>query len=96
MSPFVCNNDWFNGLDDATKQLVMDAVTLVTDHINESYINQEEEFLQKLEAEGMIVNDIAPEAKAEFVEAVQPLYDEYRQVWDPALFEIVDAILAQQ
>ncbi|MDD4572516.1 MAG: C4-dicarboxylate ABC transporter, partial [Clostridia bacterium] len=51
-------------------------------------ISETEDYIQKLTDAGMEVNEITPENHQKFVEAVQPLHEEYAAIFGQELFDL--------
>jgi C4-dicarboxylate-binding protein DctP len=73
----LANNDFYKSLPEDLQQLVMEASEEFRDEQRELAQQQDVEFLEQLEAEGMQVNDLTAEQRDEFRNAAQSVYDKY-------------------
>lgn len=90
---FVINNDFFNSLSAEDQALISEISSkwYGDEHLRIEK-EKEENYLSKLEnEEGMIVNTVSPENHQKFVEAVEPMYEEYKAAWGEKVFSILDA-----
>lgn len=67
------SEDWYQGLSDAERQIVQDAAKAAHD-ANRAWLDTQTAVLAKLEASGIQVIQLTPEAFAEFQAASQPIY----------------------
>lgn len=75
----LANNDFFNSLPDDLQTLVMEASEEFRDKQRELAQEQDVEFMEQLEAEGMQINDLTAEQRDEFRQAAQPVYEKYEE-----------------
>ncbi|RAZ67228.1 DctP family TRAP transporter solute-binding subunit [Planococcus maitriensis] len=75
----LANNDFFNSLPDDLQTLVMEASEEFRDKQRELAQEQDVEFMEQLEAEGMQINDLTTEQRDEFRQAAQPVYEKYEE-----------------
>ena len=75
----LANNDFFNSLPDDLQTLVMEAAEEFRDKQRELAQEQDVEFMEQLEAEGMQINDLTTEQRDEFRQAAQPVYEKYEE-----------------
>lgn len=86
----VINNSFYEGLDEQAKVLLDDAVqTYLIDEQRVMEVENNDEYLQKLHAEGMELTELTPEERAVFAEMVAPMYDNWVDTYGQ---DIVDAI----
>jgi tripartite ATP-independent transporter DctP family solute receptor len=87
----VINTDFYNSLPDDLKKVVVDGVNegLVKGQ-REIEGSSDQKFIDLLRDAGMAVNDITPENRKLFQDAMKPLYDEYRPKIGQDMFDIVD------
>ncbi|MGM8212267.1 TRAP transporter substrate-binding protein [Virgibacillus sp. W0430] len=71
------NNDFYNNLPEDLQELVMEKAEEYRTEQREIAQKQDSEWLEILKEEGMQVNELTPEQKKAFREAVQPVYDKY-------------------
>jgi C4-dicarboxylate-binding protein DctP len=73
------NNDFYNSLPEDLQSLIMEASEEFRTEQRELAQQQDAEFMEQLEAEGMQINDLTDEQRAAFREAAQPVYDKYEE-----------------
>jgi len=89
--PLICSTDWLNSLSDADRELIMDGVKQMCEMQRETERANELQYLKDFEAAGATIYELNEEETAAFTEAVQPVYDMWREkVGD----EVMDAWLA--
>lgn len=79
--------DFFNELPED----LQDAVVTASKNIEEEYyqmVDESEDTLLEELKEKMEVNEISPEEREKFVEAVQPVYEQFRDVVGEDLIEL--------
>lgn len=85
-NPIICSVDWFNKLDKETQGILMDVFgktgLKATKLETESLVDVEKELAKK----GMIINNI--DNKKPFVDAMAPLYEEYKNVIGADIFNL--------
>lgn len=73
------NADFYNSLPEDLQALVKEgAETILIQKQRETEMNEDAGFIQKLEDEGMIINEITPENMQKFKDAVMPMHEEYK------------------
>ncbi len=87
----LANNDFYNSLPDDLQALVMEASEEFRDDQRELAQQQDVEFMEKLEAEGMQINDLTVEQRDEFRQAAQSVYKKYE---DQIGKDLIDRALA--
>ena len=86
--PILTNEAWFNSLSEEDQAALTEcAANMVTNQRNIE-LEDNETIVEKLEAEGMEVNYLTDEEYQAFVDAVQPMYDEYRAQWGDEIFDL--------
>lgn len=85
------NNDFYNTLPSDLQDLVMEASEEFRTEQRELAQQQDKEFLEQLETEGMKVNDLTDEQRNAFREAAEPVYTKYE---DQIGKELIDQALA--
>ena len=73
----LANNDFYNELPEDLQELVMEASEEFRDEQRQLAQQQDVEFMEQLEAEGMQINDLTAEQRDEFREAAQAVYEKY-------------------
>ncbi|MCO5063906.1 MAG: TRAP transporter substrate-binding protein [Rhizobiaceae bacterium] len=83
---FMCNAQWFDGLDEATQKAIVDSATESADWYKTYTDETQAALLKELEAEGVVVTkpDLAPfiakAAEAQYDPALQPVIEKFRSV----------------
>lgn len=70
--PVVVNSDWFDGLDNASRQIVLDAMEEATQYERDLAKDLDDEAAQELADAGFEIIELAPEERARFKERAQP------------------------
>lgn len=84
----IFNLDFVNGLDEDLRSLLAECVDEMKTYEREITIEMEEQFLADLEAGGMEINEVTPEEKQLFIDAAQPVYEEYEEVLGKELLDL--------
>lgn len=71
----IVSEDWYQGLSDAERAVVDEGAAKAT-AANRAWLKGRTNILEQLEAAGLTVTRLTPEARAEFVEASRKLYTE--------------------
>ncbi|RAZ69807.1 DctP family TRAP transporter solute-binding subunit [Planococcus maitriensis] len=71
------NDDFYNSLPEDLQELLMEASEEFRDQQRELAQQQDTEFMEQLEAEGMQINDLTDEQRDAFREAAAPVYEKY-------------------
>ncbi|MGM0897821.1 MAG: DctP family TRAP transporter solute-binding subunit [Bacillota bacterium] len=71
------NDDFYNELPEDLQQLLTEASEEFREQQRELAQQQDSEFLEQLEAEGMQINDLTDEQRDAFREAAAPVYEKY-------------------
>ena len=89
--PVICSLEWLNSLSEEDQELVKEGVRLMCEQQREEERANEIEYIERFKAEGATVEELTDEEVAAFTEAVQPVYDLWREkVGD----DVIDAWLA--
>ena len=89
--PVICSLEWLNSLSAEDQELVKEGVRLMCEQQREEERANEIEYIERFKAEGATVEELTDEEVAAFTEAVQPVYDLWREkVGD----DVIDAWLA--
>lgn len=77
--PVIIGKDFFDGLDPAYQDIIREgAKTYLEDWQRSEESAAEAGYIKNIEEAGVAVNELTPEAIAEFKAALQPIYDDYR------------------
>ncbi len=85
------NEDWYNSLSAEDQEILQDCCANLVATQREMELEDNQEIIQKLEDEGMEVNYLTEEQYQAFVEAIQPMYEEYMEVWGSEIFELAQS-----
>ncbi|QHJ70064.1 TRAP transporter substrate-binding protein [Planococcus halotolerans] len=94
-SPFVflMSKEFFDGLTEEQQTIVTEAAVEAGALNRELNREAVAEYAEELKAEGMNYNEVTPEARAEMVEIVQPVLDEYAEkIGKETVQEVYDAV----
>ena len=89
--PIVTSLEWINSLDPNLRAIFEEGVHEMAKQQREEERAKENEYLDRFRSEGATVKELSPKGLSEFMEAVQPVYDTWREI---AGDEIVDAWLS--
>lgn len=82
------NENWLNSLSADDQQLVKDCVAEMVTTQRSMELEDNDSVVAKLQDAGMEVNELTDEQYQAFVDAVQPMYDEYKQQWGTEIFDL--------
>ena len=82
------NENWLNSLSADDQQLVKDCVAEMVTNQRNMELEDNDAVVAKLQEAGMEVNELTDEQYQAFVDAVQPMYDEYKQQWGTEIFDL--------
>lgn len=82
------NENWLNSLSADDQQLVKDCVAEMVTTQRSMELEDNDTVVAKLQDAGMEVNELTDEQYQAFVDAVQPMYDEYKQQWGTEIFDL--------
>lgn len=90
LTGFIIGTDYFESLPEETQQILLEEFQRFGEEETKAAIQQEEEFKQQLEQEGVtFVEDVDTQA---FEEATESVYTEFPE-WSPGLYEEIQEIL---
>ena len=82
------NENWLNSLSEDDQQLIKDCVADMVTTQRSMELEDNDTVVAKLQEAGMEVNELTDEQYQAFVDAVQPMYDEYKQQWGTEIFDL--------
>ena len=82
------NENWLNSLSADDQQLIQDCVAEMVTTQRSMELEENDAVVAKLQEAGMEVNELTDEQYQAFVDAVQPMYDEYKQQWGTEIFDL--------
>jgi len=85
----VINEKFFNGLSEKQQNIVKEgAKKFFVDEQRAMKLKDADSYLEKLKEEGMEINDITPENKKKFMDAVTPMYEDFKKDIPQELFDL--------
>ncbi len=91
------NSKFFNGLDDKQKEAILKAGAEVQQWNVDMMAEQDKVALKSLTDNGMVANDLTPEAQKEFVEVSKSCYPKFRElIKDDKLFDATAAFTGRK
>lgn len=87
----VINNEVLNNMSSELQTIVKEEAKIMSQYQRELTHEQDEEQLQQLKDLGMNVNELTSKQKDEFIEKVQPIYDEYKDVIGQDLIDLAQS-----
>lgn len=86
------NKELFDGLPKDLQEILLEAGKNMEEDYYVLIEESEQESLKKFKEEGLIeVNELTDEGFQEFVEAVQPVYEKYKDILDEGLLELAQS-----
>ncbi len=89
------NLDFYESLDGEQQEIVMDAAEMFREEQRKLEQEQNVEYLAEMEEYGLQVNDVSDEEKQVFREKAEPVYEKYREMLGPELFEDLDTAIEE-
>ncbi|WP_241236199.1 DctP family TRAP transporter solute-binding subunit [Brevibacillus marinus] len=89
-SVFLMNLDTYNSLPEDLRQIIDEEAAAYRDAQRKLATQQDEEWLEELKKNGMQVNELTPEQKDAFIQAAQPVYEEFA---DQIGRDLIDAVI---
>lgn len=87
---FIMNKDFYDSLTQEQKTIIEDAAAEFITQQRKMELEDTEMYIDKLEEEGMTVNKLTDEQKAEFRQALEPMYEKYREKFGEEIFETAE------
>lgn len=85
----VINEKFFNGLSENQQNIIKEGVKkFFVEEQRAMKLKDEASYLDKLKEAGMIINDITPENREKFMDAVKPIYDQFKKDIPQELFDL--------
>lgn len=75
--PYLISKSFLEGLPNDLQQVVRDAAEKTMVEQRKMTNKQEQELISKLKENGMIINELTPEQKEEFIKAAEPVYEDF-------------------
>jgi len=84
------NESFYQSLPEDIRTIIDDgAKKYLVDWQRQEEVNQNIDILKKLEAEGLIINEISPDNRQKFFNKMAPLYDKYKKKLGEEIFDLV-------
>ena len=75
--PYLISKTFLDSMPEDLQQIVKDAATDTIVEQRKMTNQQEKDLISKLEESGMIINELTPEQKEEFIKAAEPVYEDF-------------------
>jgi len=93
---FVMNKDFWEGLDDETKQMVIDCDQIAMEEYQANLSKNDQEILDRWKSENLIqVVNITDEQRKVFYDLAQPVYEYFRENGGPKAGELLDTYYSE-
>lgn len=89
--PYLISKSFFEGLPEDLQTVVREAADDCVAAQRKMCQEQEDEYLDKLKDNGMQVNELTPEQRQAFVDAVQPVYDDFVKQYGSEMLDKIQA-----
>lgn len=89
------NLDFYEALEEEHQEIVMDAAEMFRDEQRELEQEQSVEYLEEMQEYGLQVNDVSDEEKQAFRDRAEPVFEKYREMLGPELFEDLEAAIEE-
>ncbi|MEL7563466.1 MAG: DctP family TRAP transporter solute-binding subunit [Dehalobacterium sp.] len=85
----VINEKFFNSLSEKQQNIIKEGTRkFLVDEQRAMKLKDADSYLEKLKEEGMAINDITPENKKKFMDAVTPMYENFKKDIPQELFDL--------
>lgn len=82
------NDDFFNGLPDDLRKIIQDGAIVYRDAQRKISAEHEVTMIGDLKKAGIVINELTPEEKKPFIEAMAPVYAEFEKTIGKELFDL--------
>ena len=89
------NDDFFQSLEAEHQEILMDAAEMFREEQRILEQEQSVEYLEEMIEAGLQVNDLTDEEKQAFRDRAEPVYEKYREILGPELFEELEAAIEE-
>ncbi|WP_203333694.1 TRAP transporter substrate-binding protein [Planococcus beigongshangi] len=90
---FLVSKEFYEGLNEEQQKIIKDASMNARDFERQETRNSEQEYVEKLQEEGIEYNTVSPEALQEMKDTIQPVLDEYSKEFDKEMLELLNKAL---
>ncbi len=89
--PILTNEAWLEGLSEEDRAILEECCADFVERQRATELADNEDIVEKLEAEGMEVNYLTDEQYQQFVDKIQPMYDQYKAEWGTEIFDLAES-----
>lgn len=86
--PILTNEAWLNSLSADDQAILKECTANMVTNQREIELADNETIVETLKNEGMEVNELTADQLQAFVDAIQPMYDEYKASWGTEIFDL--------
>lgn len=86
--PILTNEAWLNGLSAEDQAILKECCANMVTNQRNIELEDNETIVAKLQDAGMEVNYLTDEQYQTFIDKVQPMYDEYKNLWGSEIFDL--------
>lgn len=86
--PILTNENWLNGLSADDQAILKECAANMVANQRAIELADNETIVATLQSEGMEVNELTADQLQAFVDAIQPMYDEYKASWGTEIFDL--------
>lgn len=87
---FIMNKEFYDNLTKEQQKIVQDAAHEFVDYQRKMELDDTEEYVKKLEDEGMQVNRLTDEQRTKFRQELEPMYEKYEEKFGKEIFETLE------
>lgn len=89
--PILANEAWVNSLSAEDQAILKECCANMVTNQRNIELEDNKTIVEKLESEGMEVNYLSDDQYQAFVDAVQPMYDSYKEQWGTEIFDLANS-----
>ena len=87
---FIMNQDFYNSLTQEQREIIDEAAEEFVKAQRQMELEDTDHYIELLEEEGMQVNSLTAEQKADFRQVLEPMYEKYRVQYGEEVFEMAE------
>ena len=87
---FIMNQDFYNSLTQEQREIIDEAAGEFVKAQRQMELEDTDHYIELLEEEGMQVNSLTAEQKADFRQVLEPMYEKYRVKYGEEVFEMAE------
>lgn len=87
---FIMNQDFYNSLTQEQREIIDEAAGEFVKAQRQMELEDTDHYIELLEEEGMQVNSLTAEQKADFRQVLEPMYEKYRVQYGEEVFEMAE------